>query len=454
MLSLCLVLLAAMLLPSPGSAAPPQNDSNEYAVEGPHPRLLLPPRRLRLLQRERERESPRWLQFKSVLSAGGALPEPGFAHALYSVVSGDAAHLRSAIGWALQTGGDLRQLALVYDWCFQQLSPEEASKLAASLRDGIENARSHDDLPSVRSRLLAAVALADEDPALAVREMRFVVQEWWEGKIIPGLKRGEAVIGRNDSYALLEILHVVRDHLKLDLRQSYKAYFAALPIYHLLTYYPATYPAAGNDFHIPVFDGAGEPDLRLATLSRAAELSLVAFDPNALETQFLQGWCMQDRFIMLGAFGIPYEFLWANPYHPGLSYYNAPLVLHQPDRGLLVARSSWEETTAWFYHGDGMLQTFREGEIKRLSLTDLAEPLELGRVIVRAVGSGGRFDVSYEEAVTCYFLGLEPGQRYDIEVDDEEIYEDTADRGGILVLEVPAGRKAGVRIRAAGSLGS
>jgi hypothetical protein len=426
-----------------------QTPPAEFSVEGPHPRLLAPPRRLRLLQRERERQSPRWLQLKSVVSAGASLPEPGFAHALYYLASGEAAHARQAIAWALDKGDDLRQLALVYDWCFDRLEAGEAARLAGALRRRLEGAPRPADLPSVRSRLLAAVALGDEAPQLASGELRFVVEEWWQGRILPALRRGEPAIGRDETYPLVEILHVVRDHVKIDLRQSYKAYFAALPIYHLLTYYPAVYPAAGNDFHIPVFDGAGEPDLRLAALSRAAELSLVAFDPNALETQFLQGWCMQDRFQMRGPFGAPYEFLWANPYHPGLSYYNAPLVLHQPERGLLVARSSWEETTAWFYYSGGVMQTFRDGEIRRLSLADLSEPLELGRVIVRALPASQTFEVAYEDAVTCYVLGLEPDRRYDVEVDDEEIFEKTADRGGILVLEFPAGRKAAVRVRKA-----
>lgn len=432
-----------------------QSPPTEFAVGGPHPRLLAPPRRLRLLQRECERQSPRWLQLKSVVSAGTSLPEPGFAHALYYLTSGEADHARQAIAWALENGDDLRQLALVYDWCFDRLEAGEASRLAQALRRGLEASRAQSDLPAVRSRLFAAVALADEHPDLASAELRFVVKEWWESRIIPALRRGEPAIGRDETYPLMELLHVVRDHAGVDLRHSYKAYFAALPIYHLLTYYPALYPAAGNDFHIPVYDGSGEPDLRLAALSRAAELSLVAFDPNALETQFLQGWCMQDRFQMRGPFGAPYEFLWANPYHPGLSYYNAPLVLHQPERGLLVARSSWEETTAWFYYSrGGGMQTFREGEIKRLSLADLAEPLELGRAIVRALPPSGTFDVGYEEAVTCYVLGLEPGERYDVEVDDEEIYERRADRGGILVLEFPAGRNAGVRIRKAAAQAS
>jgi len=69
---------------------------------------------------------------------------------------------------------------------------------------------------------------------------------------------------------------------------------------------------------------ASEPDLRRAALSRAAELSMVAYDSNAAGSQILQGWLMNDNFLLRGTFGAPYEFFWANPYQPGLSYYHAP----------------------------------------------------------------------------------------------------------------------------------
>ena len=47
---------------------------------------------------------------------------------------------------------------------------------------------------------------------------------------------------------------------------------------------------------------------------------MVAFDNNALGNQFLQGWLIQDRFLMMNAFGAPYEFLWANPYQPASAF--------------------------------------------------------------------------------------------------------------------------------------
>ena len=443
------LLLILVVGPLAAQSVPPMAD---FSVEGPHPRLLLPARRLRLLGRERERQSMRWLQLQLLVETGEQLPEPGFAYALAYVASGQARYARRAVEWALSFGEDLRQLALVYDWCHDQLAPEEAARLADGLRQGLERARS---LPAgvaqVRDRVLAAVALADVDPEAASAELRFAVDEWWAGRIIPALRRGEEAIGRQETYPLLEILHVVREQFKIDLRESLKSWFAALPIYHLLTYYPAPYSAPGGDFHIPVFDGGGEPDLRQAALSRAAELSLVAFDPNALETQFVQGWCMQDRFMMRDPFGAPYEFFWANPYHPGLSYHNAPLALHRPESGLLVARSSWDEDAIWFYHGGGIIQTFLEGRIRRLTPADLNHPLVVGRLVVRSLPADGRFEVATsEETTTWYVVGLEALERYEIEVDDEEVFELKTDAGGILKLEFPANRRAGVLIRPAG----
>ena len=71
------------------------------------------------------------------------------------------------------------------------------------------------------------------------------------------------------------------------------------------------------------------PTWRMRLMSRAAGLAMVAYDTNALESQLLQGWLMRDRFLMRGGLGAVYEFLWANPYQPGLNYDQVPLVFHQ-----------------------------------------------------------------------------------------------------------------------------
>src|SRR4051812_5979879 len=59
------------------------------AVFSEHPRLLLRPQRLRLLKRERERQSARWRQLEILVAGSAPMPEPGFAWALYYQVAGD-----------------------------------------------------------------------------------------------------------------------------------------------------------------------------------------------------------------------------------------------------------------------------------------------------------------------------------------------------------------------------
>ncbi|MCW5983327.1 MAG: hypothetical protein KIT09_34870 [Bryobacteraceae bacterium] len=444
-------LLTSASVPARIRAAP-----SEFSVDAPHPRLLLPARRLRLLRRERERDSMRWAQFHAVMRSAPGLPEAGFAHALYYLASGEREYGRRAVAWALEGGSDLRQLALVFDWCQELLADGERERLAERMRRELERppAASSGAMPSIdhiRSRLLAAVALAHHVEEVAERELQFVVREWWGETVIPALKRGESPIGRNDSYPLMEVLHAVRDNVGIDLREDFKGYFSVLPLYHLLTYYPASYPGATNELHIPLILDGTEPDLAMAVLSRAAELSMVAYDANALEVQFLQGWCMQDRFLMRDAFGIPYEFLWANPYHPGLSYYNAPLVYHDGDRGRLVLREHWDEGAKWFYYEKGRMQTFTDGAIAPIAWEDMRAPVAFGAATVWPLKSGLRFRIETDEPRHFFLIGLEPQQKYDIEVDDEEMYEDKADAGGIVVLEAPAKRRAGVRLRKAGA---
>ena len=91
------------------------------------------------------------------------------------------------------------------------------------------------------------------------------------------------------------MLHAVRDNLNIDLRESAPEYFKALPIYDLVSYYPATFPAPEGEYRIPASKGGGEPDVRRAIMSRAAELAMVPFDTNAPSSQILQGWLMHER---------------------------------------------------------------------------------------------------------------------------------------------------------------
>ena len=418
----------------------------EYRVYTEHPRLLLRPQRLRLLKRERERESMRWRQFESLIKGNAAMPEPGFGLALYSTVSRDSGAAKRAIEWALGPDADLRQMALVFDWCQDQMTPAQMTALRTRLQKTVAAAPSANSIPVFRDRALAAIAIADEDNHPEEAVLRSIVEEWFQARFAPALLDGREVVTPPDAYPLLELLHVMRDNLTIDLRESAPAYFKEFPEYLVLANYPAPYQAPENEYRVPVYTSAGQPDLNQAALTRAAGLSMVGFDNNATETQFLQGWLIQDRFLMRGVFGAPYEFLWANPYQPGLSYFHLPLGFHDPHSGALFIRSSWEDDAVWFGLFKGEAQLFENGKITVLNAKGSlsVRPIHVGATSVLA----GRNQLKFtSEDQLIFVVGLKPHHRYLIEVDDEEMREDETDSAGTLELHFPPERSAGVRIQ-------
>jgi hypothetical protein len=445
LLRICSIALALASLPS---LLPGQEQS--LRVDGAHPRIFLVPRRLKLLRRERERQSLRWNQFQLLMAGKAPMPEPGFANALYYQVSGNPESGRQAVRWALGSGADLRQLSLVFDWCQDILTEAESKALAAKLARVIQQTRRDSSVSAVRSRLLAAVALAGYLPDVADRELEQVVRKWWEVQIAPALNAGHLALPLDESYALLEILHVVRDNCDIDLRDAAVQFFKDLPMVHLLSHYPASFPASENEYRIPAtLRPTSEPDLRQAALSRAAELSMVAFDSNGPGSQILQGWLLNDNFLLRGTFGAPYEFLWANPYQPGLSYYHAPLFVHDELFGRLFVRSSWEESATWLGYFGGELQLFENGQAAVVDPHLDAEPLPLAAAVILFGAHSQKFKVAVAGDEPVFVVGLKPRQNYLIEVDNEEMTEEQTDPGGILPLDLPHQAETGVRFREA-----
>ncbi len=416
-----------------------------FAVAGEHPLLFLRAQRARRLQRERDRRSPRWLQFQALMAGGAAMPEQGFALALYHQAAGDEAAGRRAVEWALGPASDLRQLALIYDWCQAVLTEQQSAALASKLARALDQPAGALTVSDARSRALAAIVLSSRSPALSKRELQRIVEKWWRGEIAPAIRSGRDVLPRSQFYALFELLHALRDNLNIDLRESLPAFFQQMPLYDLISYYPAVYPAAENEFRIPAVKGA-EPDLAAAAMSRIAEMAMVAYDTNSVETQYLQGWLMHDRFILRGALGVPYEFLWANPYQPGLSYFNLPLAFHDEILGRIFIRSRWTDDAVWLGYFDGQLQTFSEGEPKAFPLSSVTEPLQFGDTVVVAAP---RFTLK-SEATTVYIVGLAPSRAYDVEPDDQEMHEARSDPGGIIELKFPTGFRGGIRLKPRG----
>ena len=432
----------------------------DYQVYTEAPRLLLTPRRLKLVKRERERESMRWQQFDALMAGKARMSEPAFALALWGTVTGQGGPCKAAAEWAVKANlavpGELRQMALVYDWCQGAVGEATASmlvrKLAGTLGDRTEQ------MAAVRSRVMAALAIADSEPQASQAYLKWAVEGWWKAKVIPRLKKDPAVFPkREDLYAMTEFLHVVRDNLRADLREGAGQWFEDLGPMQMLSYYPRPWPAPENEYRVPAYVGKGEPDLREAAYSRAAELAMVNFDVNAVPHQFLQGWLMQDRFLMRGEFGIAYEFLWANPYQPGLSFSYMPDLFH--GHGQLLARAGWDEDATWFGYWNGQAQEFVNGARVAVKMDGRPAPVNLGPVKVFFAGAGLRLESGWlpppEEGVkpveeVGFLVGLAPETRYDVEVDDEEMYEAKTDSGGILELKFAQGRKAGVRLKKSG----
>jgi len=415
--------------------------AEEYRVYTPHPRLLLSAKHLRLLQRERERQSMRWQQFQRVLEAPSPLPEPGLAMALYAIVANDARAGHRAVEWALTPAADIRQTALVYDWCQDWLSESQA----ATLRGKLTRAVTGSDLASHRDRILAAIAAADDAAHSEEPVLQREVDGWFNGQFVREVLAGKTVVSAPEAYALLELLHAVRDNLNLDLRDSARAWFQQLPIFLVLGNYPTPLEAPENAYRIPVFSGAGQPSTTAAALGRAAGLSLVAYDSNALETQFLQGWLIQDHFLMRGSFGAVYEFLWANPYQPGLSFFHLPLQFYDPHSGSLFLRSSWEEDATWFGLFGGEAQFFENGNITVLNQKGgVGHPVLIGDASIVTARAPFRYPV---ESEWVFVVGLKPRQAYLVEVDDEELREELADPAGTLALHLTPDHKTGLRIK-------
>jgi hypothetical protein len=434
------VVLLAVL--AAGSAS-----TQDFRVYTEHPRLFLQPRKLGLLQKEKQRQSVRWQRFESLMKAGGALPEPGFANALYSRVSGEASYCGQAVNWALADGAGLRQIALVFDWCQPALTERTSAALAAKIERGLQAAAKDSSVPAARDRVLAAVALAGHSQGQSEQQLRLIVEQWWRRQIAPDLSSGHDAIPRDQLLALLEILHAVRDNLKLDLRDAAPDYFRDLPASLMLGFYPSPYPAAESEYYIPAVKGGGQPDVQRAALVRAAGLCLISYDANSEEHQFLQGWLTQDRFMLRNAFGAPYEFLWENPYQPGLSYYHFPLFYHNKSVGSLFLRSSWDDDATWLGYLDGELQIFDKDGLKMVTGQPASKPIRLGDAAVYMLSRVRSFRVTPPEVDTVFFLGLRPNAAYTVEVQGEGKSTGRTDPRGILAVRVLEWPGAEIRIR-------
>ncbi|HXN46173.1 MAG TPA: hypothetical protein VN893_06000, partial [Bryobacteraceae bacterium] len=172
--------------------------------------------------------------------------------------------------------------------------------------------------------------------------------------------------------------------------------------------------------------------------ARASDFAIAAYDTTSLGYQYLQGWLLHDLFSMHGSFGAPYEFLWANPYQPGLSYYHAPLAVHDSVLGQFFVRSSWDDDARWAGFFGGKLQTLSNGQPQ---VIDLASPklLDFDRALVAVAGNAPSIAID-NPAKIVFLVGLKPQGRYSL---GGEIGDQRADRGGIIELMFKDGDYSG-----------
>jgi hypothetical protein len=292
--------------------------------------------------------------------------------------------------------------------------------------------------------MFAWIAIDDPQHSEEV-PLQQTVRQWWRMNYATSLADGRTTLALADIYPLLETMHAIRDNLKIDLRDTAAKYFTELPEILIFANYPVSYSAPENDFRVPMEDNIAQPDLHRAALARAAGLAMVAYDTNGLENQFLQGWLIRDRFSLLSTFGSPYEFLWANPYQPGLSYFQLPLVLHDQDSGALFIRSTWDEDADWFGMYGGKAESYRDGRVAAANQTNLARPavMQVGDASIVSGSTPLRFSM---QGGPVLVIGLKPRHPYLVETDDEEMRQIITDGAGTLLLDYPSSRTAGVRI--------
>ncbi|HVW10463.1 MAG TPA: hypothetical protein VHC90_17870 [Bryobacteraceae bacterium] len=441
-----------------------------FKVYTDSPRLFLRSARLRLLRRERERHSLRWEQFETLWSGAAEFPEFGWTAALRYQIAQDEAAGKQAIGWGVTRASArgavsenvVRQLALIADWCGPLMQAADKTVILGRLERyaSAPVPPAGVTLAEARTRTLAAIAISESRPAAAEKALRDIYEIWWMKSFIPGLLSGKLHVPNPDANALLELMHAFRDNLDFDLRETCATWYRDYGPIHILAHYPEPFPAPENEYRIPAdpqVDQRG-PDITKATLSRAAELAMVAYDANAAETQLLQGFLMNDRFLMRGTLGIAYELMWADPYQPGLSYYHVPLVAHDSIGGELYVRSTWEDDAQWLGFFGGQLQLFGNGDLKHVDPQSAHDPMDLQEATVFFARVADKFRVPQRAAPPrppdadpedtadspaiddVFIIGLQPGAPYHVEVDGEGMFEAASDPGGIIYApSLPAG---------------
>jgi len=117
-----------------------------------------------------------------------------------------------------------------------------------------------------------------------------------------------------------------------------------------------------------------------------------------------------------------------------------PLIYHDSDFGRLYVRSSWEPDATWFGYFDGVMQMFSEGHPAPMSPQLSAPPVSLQEAWLCFGQKLRKWKLAVDEEEAVFILGLAPRRKYEVEVDDEEMFEAVTDAGGILMVDLPKGK--------------
>ena len=434
----------------------------EFRVYEEHPRIFLDPARLTRLSKEVDRESLRWRALRAHVDAGTVFPEQPLVDALRFQVEGSAAAAERAVEWSRQlaedgiaTASDLRLAALVYDWCH----PRFGAAAKAAVRDAMAGAVS-EVLPQasldpglLRAAILASISLAG-DWAGSEAALSELLGTHWESEIRPSLERGGLSDDGADLIAILETSLTVRRNLDTDLLRPAAQALAALVRTRLLGYYPLDIETSEGLARRPSRFGTDEELASVqAPLYRIADMLLVAYESNLREFQFLQGLVHDDHYLLRSPMAVPYEFLWVNPYLPGLTPQSAPMLAHDRVRGRLYARLGWQRPSTWIGYAHGRLQVLAGDELSASEDFDSLPPMFFPDAAVVPVVPPARVVLSWPggrggapETAAIYFIGLQEGETYSLRVGGRDARLVQAGKGGIFVLRTDANSRKRDRI--------
>lgn len=422
----------------------------DFRVYRERPRLFLEPARLARLRKDVDRQTLRWQALRALIEEGQAFPEQPFVDALRFQIEGDEQAGGSAVAWSqrmaasgIRAAAELRLAALVYDWCRDLF--DEPSRLAVqnALAAAVEDLlpRAGLDAGLIRAAVLASIALAGDWPG-SEAALGELLQTHWKADVAPALARGDLTDDGAALVAVLEATLAVRHNLELDLLRETGGALSALASTRLLSYFPLDIDTEEGRARRPSGFGADEREARLqAPLYRIADMLLVAYESNLREFQFIQGWIRDDNYLLRSPMAAPYEFLWVNPYLPGLTPQSAPLLEHDPVRGRLYGRQSWQRPTTWVGYANSRLTVLADETLSSATgLSDLP-PMFFPEAAVVPVEPPAKLALLWEpsprtapETAKIFLVGLRSGETYSLKINQRETRLVQAGAGGILVL--------------------